>query len=215
MIEEVARKSTESHCGFSIIKPGIIIGTAQEGKANVDDFLWRLVAGVVNIRSYDIDTAESWLYISDVERVANEVLESLLDNSGKAHVRREILDGITLQEFWDVLTRGPGYDLRPTSHNNLLAALYKDIELNGELHPLWPLLPSLQQAYTSLGRKKPVSENLSFRTEGIKKAIGKNVEYLISIGFLPRPDGKRLPAAGMEVFRRSRNGWLPKSVAKT
>ncbi|KAI9859030.1 MAG: putative NRPS-like protein biosynthetic cluster [Trichoglossum hirsutum] len=208
LVEDVARKSRKNYHRFSVIKPGMIIGPKPEGLANVDDFLWRLVAGAVNIKGYDRDNAGSWLYISDSERVANKVVESLLSGSDKADVSGQILDGITVQEFWDVLTTDLGYDIQPMSHQDWIEALYNDIKVNGDQHPLWPFLRSLRMVYTNLGWRKPTLETSNLDKEGIKKAIRKNVEYLVSIGFLAKPDGERLAATAEDVFKRSRDGWV-------
>lgn len=42
------------------VKPGYIIGSRSDGIANPKDFIWRLVAGCLEIGAYDGDEARHW-----------------------------------------------------------------------------------------------------------------------------------------------------------
>ncbi|KAI9715671.1 MAG: putative NRPS-like protein biosynthetic cluster [Candelaria pacifica] len=55
---------------FTVVKPGYIIGDHTTGLSNVDDFLWKVVAGAVRLRSYPQDPPDSWLDLAEVTQVA-------------------------------------------------------------------------------------------------------------------------------------------------
>ncbi len=57
-----------------LVKPGYIIGSARNGIANRSDFIWRLVAGCVEIGAYSRDDAARWLHVADVDTVAGDVV---------------------------------------------------------------------------------------------------------------------------------------------
>ncbi|KAF2151506.1 acetyl-CoA synthetase-like protein [Myriangium duriaei CBS 260.36] len=48
-----------------VVKPGLIIGGADKGVANVDDFLWRIVAGAVDLHAYPLEREDQWLLVAD------------------------------------------------------------------------------------------------------------------------------------------------------
>jgi thioester reductase-like protein len=55
---------------IAVIKPSYIIGTPQLGNANMDDYLWRLIAGAVGAQVCCRNKHDEYLLLSDVERVA-------------------------------------------------------------------------------------------------------------------------------------------------
>ncbi|CAG8983475.1 hypothetical protein HYALB_00000644 [Hymenoscyphus albidus] len=70
------RSSGQSHSdkNFTVIKPGYIIGDNLTGISNVDDFLWKVVAGAVRMQSYPLDPPDSWLDLAEVTYVASVIV---------------------------------------------------------------------------------------------------------------------------------------------
>ncbi|KAL8724636.1 MAG: hypothetical protein Q9181_006738 [Wetmoreana brouardii] len=97
-----------------VVKPGYIIGTAETGLANRNDFIWHLVFGCLEIGSYNEDEARHWTFIADVGRVAQNVVASAfetgLDRSASVV---KALDGLIIADFWNVLQQDLGYSLKP------------------------------------------------------------------------------------------------------
>ncbi|KAI4120892.1 MAG: hypothetical protein LQ338_006699 [Usnochroma carphineum] len=65
-----------------IVKPGYTVGSISSGAiAKRSDFIWRLIAGCVEIGAYNRDEADHWLFISDVDRVARRVVSAVFEKT--------------------------------------------------------------------------------------------------------------------------------------
>ena len=189
--ELLVKRSAQRHAGGghgpSIIKPGLIIGTATEGIANVDDFLWRFVAASVRIKAYPQPDPDAWLWGAGADRVAesviNEVLKTIPDASD---VTINVSDGVPMQEFWDILNERTGYDVQPLPSAEYMNLLHQDVAATEEAHPLWPVM-HLLKTEGNLESKKPAAHAISAEASHRAKAtIAKNIEFLAGIGFLPK-----------------------------
>ncbi|KAF7589024.1 hypothetical protein BBP40_004851 [Aspergillus hancockii] len=68
---------------FSVIKLGLIIGTPTEVVANVDDYIWRVVAAAIDIQPCNVNCEQVWLTVTSSARVAEETIRiSRYLNSG-------------------------------------------------------------------------------------------------------------------------------------
>lgn len=179
MLVKQCMEGTNRH--ISIIRPGLIIGTAREGVANTNDFLWRIVAGAIRVQAYPIPAEHSWLSVSSSDRVARAVMSPCLDDYHEQIVN--ISDGIMLRDFWEVVDQILGHDLRAFTYEHWIDAVQKDIEIVREKHPLWPVMHMLHKDI--LASNKPSFQILEDMKEEMKRVIQKNVEYLASVGFFP------------------------------
>lgn len=206
LVKRAAQRNTDDVRRFSIVKPGFIIGSAQEGIGSVDDFLWRLVASCIDIKSYNATEADNWLFISEIMRVADAATgfsNHMMDDQSII----KILDGLTVGEFWHILTQECGYQLRPMDQGGWLEAMGRDIEKKREAHLLWPLIHTFEKDQGRLGSVRVPSQRSTSNVADVKAAIKKNIEYLRLIGFLPNPDGDRANSDGNLAnlsFTRSR-----------
>ena len=206
LVKRAAQRSTRDSHRFSIVKPGFIIGSAQDGIGSIDDFLWRLVASCIDIKGFNATEADSWLFISDITRVA-ETVTSHWNHTADHSPIIKILDGLTVGEFWDILTRECGFQLRPMDQESWLEAMGRDIEEKREAHLLWPLIQTFEKDQGRLGSARVPSQRSAANVAEVKAAIKKNAEYLRLIGFLPKPDGDRaIPEGDLAnlSFTRSR-----------
>lgn len=89
LIKQVVRAPEADAHHIHIVKPGLIIGTAREGVANKDDFLWRFVCGALNIGGFPTQQeGEDWLFVSSADRVAAVVMECLVGGTEDARGER-------------------------------------------------------------------------------------------------------------------------------
>ncbi|KAL8968592.1 MAG: hypothetical protein Q9183_002392, partial [Haloplaca sp. 2 TL-2023] len=68
---------------FSIIKPSYIIGSPRNGIANTTDYLWRLVAGCIEIGAHSATHPNDFIYISDVETVARSIVSAAVSETNR------------------------------------------------------------------------------------------------------------------------------------
>ncbi|PQE22797.1 non-ribosomal peptide synthetase protein [Rutstroemia sp. NJR-2017a BBW] len=128
---------------ISTVKPGLIIGTAEEGAANTTDFLWRYVAGAVSIGCYPIPAKDDWLRVASVDRVANTIINALLrvydstQNHTQSHTT-EVLVGVDMHKFWAAVNAHVGQEqqLQPVSAQEWHNLVQRDLETRTEEHPL-------------------------------------------------------------------------------
>ena len=89
LVKRFMEKSKSRAMDTYIVKPGLIIGTAEEGVANENDFLWRFVAGAVNVGGFPTQqNVNDWLMLSSADRVATAVIQCLVGSSEDDRCRR-------------------------------------------------------------------------------------------------------------------------------
>ena len=191
--EQIVR-SCVSHAAFkakrvNIVKPGYIIGSVENGIANQSDFLWRLVAGCVEIAAYDRDESADWLFVAGVDRVARSAVSGVFVHTdpGKVPVSGRVdrvLDGLCFSDLWILLEEEFGYRFEALAHDEWLGKLRSKVVESGEGHLLFPLLHVLEKDGGRIGEEKDVAGG--FPSWGVREAVGRNVRHLIDIGFLPR-----------------------------
>lgn len=191
IVKRYASAVAPSQQRVSVIKPGYIIGSAAEGTAVTDDFIWRLTASCIDIKAYNGSEAKSWLFVSDVNRVAVAVADRCVPPkaaapSGSANIVK-ILDGIPVKRFWGLLQEEFGYELCPLEPESWMRRISTDIEAKGEKHRLWPLLQTIEQFQGKLGSPEDPRGVIDVDEGRIIAAVKKNIQYLIRMGFLPGP----------------------------
>ena len=210
LVKHFSQRQVE-RSNISVIKPGLIIGTIQEGIANVDDFIWRLAAGAARIKRYPKEATDSWLSVSSGERVAEVILSKLDENATAANNNNnnnnnniiiKISDGTTTQEFWTILNAQLDHELQPVSYSEWTKLLLQDVEAEKESHPVWPVSHLLENR-NGLGSPKPSMEISMATSENVKAAIEQNVKFLIEIGFLRKGDERSVGVNSGLAFKRT------------
>lgn len=193
--EQLVRKCVD-HAAFQmislrVVKPGYIIGSIHKSIANQKDFIWRLVAGCIEIAAYNRDEAGHWLFVADVDRVADSVTKGVFGGDDphelypSGHVDR-VLDGLRFSELWEVVADVYGMAFEPLGQDQWMNRLRDKVLESGDTHLLFPLLHVLERDGGCLGEEvSPMAA-----TAGIKEVVEKNVRYLIDVGFLPIPKAK-------------------------
>lgn len=193
---------------IQVVKPGYIIGSARSGfRANTSDFLWRLVAGCVEIGAYNAEEESRWVFIEDVERVATKVV-GLIDYGGereqggkkmapspsppgeqKGTDVQRVLSGLRCGTLWQVLGDVYGRRFEPLPSAIWMKALREKVLEAGEAGLLFPLLGFLEREGGRIGAESFFPEaggtGGDCEEERMKKVVGGNVRWLIEVGFLP------------------------------
>ena len=165
-----------------IVKPGLIIGTKEEGIANLRDFLWRYVAGALSIGFYPLPEPDDWLMVSSADRVASTVIGALAkDNNVKDYKKSiDIVDGVKMQHFWSIVNEHAGKGmLKPLSSRAWKSEIQRDINAKSEKHPLWPI----QHLLSDEGNLGRVRKPNGVSADWLEETIRRNVEYLKISGF--------------------------------
>ena len=189
LVKNFRKKFEHRPLDICIVKPALIIGTAKEGVANEKDFLWRLVAGAVNVGGFPTQRdGEDWLMVSSVDRVAAAVIQCLSESGERAscgHTIR-IVDGVTLSEFWTMVEDTLSTELIPMDYAGWMHRVQEDVDAKKESHPLWPVMHMLNKS--NLASKRPKQDEVSKEAmDSIRAAIPTNVQYLVDRKFLQKP----------------------------
>ena len=218
-LTEDSQGSTLLGKNIKIVKPGYIIGSASSGfQANTTDFIWRLIAGCVEISAYNVEEQERWVYIDDAESVALRIVDCLKIPShtehkagnvnsslamahadSSAHVER-ILTGLRFGTLFETVQRvyGKRFDALPgTIWMQKLKA--KAIE-QGERSLLFPVLHLLDKDMGQIGVdaepnimngvQGSLQEKHVEETKGMEGLVEGNLRWLIKTGILPAIDTK-------------------------
>lgn len=177
-----------------MVKPGYIIGSRSNGIANPKDFIWRLVAGCLEIGAYNGDEARHWLYIASVDCVTSHVLDALFTRDGEAppvsgHTER-VLSGLHFSDLWNMIDEMFMCHLEALPETEWLRRLRLQVMDVGESHLLFPLLEILEREGGNIGEVKATLEASSDKEtyDDAMAVIKRNLEYLIDVGFLPLPN---------------------------
>ena len=175
-----------------VVQPGYIVGSIETGTANQSDFIWRLIAGCIEVGVYNRDEDSHWLFLSEVSHVACEAVSGLFDDDrwlpGKTGPKK-VLDGLHFSDLWHLLTEDFGYVLEPTGCEEWMTRLKGAVLEKGEEHLLYPLLDVLEKDGGNIGSHM-IPDQGEERTARVRAVVKMNVGHLIEVGFLPRPPGE-------------------------
>lgn len=205
IVKHAAQRCTPYDRRIAVVKPGIIIGTTV---SNVDDFLWRLVAACIRMKSHTAPKLNSRLLISDTITTASLIVDTALCCPSKRQAVTHMCDGLTWGAFWQIL-RNIGYELTPLPAAQWNIIMQQDLAELGEKHPLWPVSHMLDEV---LGVDEPetiavLEAEQSAPSLALEAAVAKNLEFLGQIGYIPLPNGKVCIGRLEEAFSRGRRAW--------
>jgi amino acid adenylation domain-containing protein/thioester reductase-like protein len=176
---------------ITIVEPGLIMGTAHEGIAGTGDFVWRYVAGAVSIGAYPAPGPDDWLEISSVDRVAGTVMDRVRPGAaGVPGGKITVGDGLAMTDFWEAVNARVGHELWSVSAAEWMRMIQLDIQAKGATHALWPVAHLLDAA-GNLGKgKRRSGGGVVCNTAALAATVGRNVDFLISSGFLTERERK-------------------------
>ncbi|KAM3501066.1 hypothetical protein MY10362_005863, partial [Beauveria mimosiformis] len=143
---------------FSVIKPGMIIGTADKGVANVDDFIWRVVATASRLQLFPLDAKESWVPISDADFVALQTVTQILSDDISPYVNIATSFGLGSSDFWEQVNSELKRACKPVPWSVWVERALENINQGGQGHPLWPVQDVLRgRNSTGISVSSPLS----------------------------------------------------------
>nr|POF14188.1 nonribosomal peptide synthetase easa [Quercus suber] len=164
---------------LSTVKPGIIIGSPEQGVANTDDLVWRLVASAARIGAYPGEPLEHWVAVSDTDAVTDTILSQLTVEILNPFLK--IDTGVPVSIFWHTIESALESRLQSVSWHEWISMARLDLTRVGETHPLWPV----QQFLGRLGTVRQLSRpTIGSETERVKESLKKNVAYLLAAGLI-------------------------------
>ncbi|KAK8148369.1 hypothetical protein G3M48_010346 [Beauveria asiatica] len=167
---------------FSVIKPGMIIGTADKGVANVDDFIWRVVSTASRLQLFPLDAKESWVPISDADFVALQTVTQILSDDISPYVNIATTFGLGASDFWEQVNAELKRACKPVPWSVWVERALENTNQGGQGHPLWPVQDVLRgRDSTGISVSSPLSPP---DNEVLCKAVRANVRHLGRVGFL-------------------------------
>ncbi|RGP69730.1 nonribosomal peptide synthase [Fusarium sporotrichioides] len=169
---------------LAVVKPGFIIGNANSGVANVDDFLWRVVAGCVAIGSFPKASSEIFIHIATSDYVAMAATTCLHAKSDQKPIKRKVDDGLPVRDFWNAVNSALPIALDGKPFESWYAELETKVNENLN-HPCLPVLHLIAHGNPFLGSEKHhsgTSCTMDRRLE-LEAATARNVKYLLEVGY--------------------------------
>ena len=192
IVKDYASKAAPSRQHIVVVKPGYIIGGLEDGETPAGDYIWRLAATCAFNRAFNATDATSWLFVSDVDRVAFAVVEACsfsatngVDDCDAKIVK--ILDGILVQDFWRLVEEELGCKIQALASDVWMERIHRDVESRSEKHPLWPLLYTLEKSNGLIGTLFDHHSKIAFDRPRVSVALKKNIGYLKSKGAFQAP----------------------------
>jgi thioester reductase-like protein len=102
IVRGIAAQLPSGQNRFSVVRPGLVIGTAEEGVSIVDDFVWRLVATASRLKLCP-SICDDWMAIGDAKFVASEILSHLSRGEIFAINDLSSKSGLSAQKFWGLV----------------------------------------------------------------------------------------------------------------
>lgn len=188
LVTRFAEQAEDKVKHIRIIKPGYIMGDAKRGMANKGDFIWRYIAASLELGAYDQDTANGWLFLSDVGHVSEVVAKAAFEPNETISVT--IQDGIQFRDVWRLLQEEYGFVMRPLRRDEWLQQLRQSVAAKQEQHVMFPLMYMLETMdHQPLG----VSNGPDQPSTGIKEALQANINSLMDQGFFVTPGSDSCP----------------------
>ncbi|KAI8805276.1 hypothetical protein BJ742DRAFT_409393 [Cladochytrium replicatum] len=207
--EKLVMRARERGVPCTIIRPGYILGHSQTGVGNVDDFLWRLVKGCIQLGKVpQIANIVNAVPVDYVARIVAAVVgQQQAIDLGVFHVWND--QRFRFDDLFAALTEY-GYSVSPVEYVQWRSALM-ELTLSTQDNALYPLLHFvLDDLPTST--KAPLLDDRNTRTilaaanalDGMVKispggggTMGLYLGYLVAVGFLeqsPSGSAKVLPS---------------------
>ena len=215
LVSRVAQ-TDKSRVKYSVVKPGLIIGTEDEGIPNTDDFLWRLVQACVTVGGYPVANGDSWLAVADVREVAASIIAS----SSRAETRTQgfrmvdIEAGVTVDDFWAIVTSelGSMIVVKAMNGEDWVLAVRALLEYAKDDHPYRPLEAMLQESSYSLGSPNVVKAQSH---TNVCRAIRKNIRTLLDSGFFAVADASGEQKQTSHLERSSPSAWQTTTFSRS
>ncbi|KAJ5629097.1 hypothetical protein N7490_011325 [Penicillium lividum] len=180
---------------FTIVRPGLMMGPALDGVANLDDVIWRTVSAALDVQGYNAQEDDSWIYISPVDWVASVVIHATFHrdtmNPSRTSCNAFIIsvdDGLRVKEFWNAIMEATSRQLMPMSGSQWLDRVQERVVAMGSHHPLstvieFAIATSGCIGSSLLSQRCDLQQTWYSAQSILWMAVFRNVEYLTSLNF--------------------------------
>jgi amino acid adenylation domain-containing protein/thioester reductase-like protein len=183
---------------LSVIKPGRILGTAEEGVANLDDYLWRVVATAISLRAHPVDTLDVWMPCATVSVISERVLSNLTTDGGVIKFDN-MEEGLPSEKFWKLAHTALRMESTPMPWKDWIDLAVAQADRVGPKHPLWPIRGFLSViGWPETPESPPQSPE---ETEKLHAAVQSNMKYVVGTGMVDICSGKRHKLHGSFISR--------------
>jgi len=184
-----------------IILPGFIMCNSDTGVCNTEDFIWRLAQYCVISKTYPLSGKNAVVVMTPVDHLVDLMIKMSTtdDGDGLCYIRQDV----TFNEFFESIQRF-GYDLKAVSHQEWVSALKKDIARTDSVHPLMPLLHTMEESMEGYAvnwdnNRRPTLD-LRPVLPDMLDSIPKGLAYLVSVGMLLSPTSGDFQ--GLDISKR-------------
>ncbi|KKK13836.1 hypothetical protein ARAM_001601 [Aspergillus rambellii] len=219
LIQRYEQMSRRSNVSFAIVRPGLMMGAASDGVANVNDVIWRTVSAAVNVNGFNTEEEDSWVYIAPVDWVATVVVHETIHTPELGHGIKvtAIEDGLHVKDFWRAIIKATSQALVPMDGTQWVSRIQNQIQTVGRQHPLWPVIDFFQATSGCIGsvlgdRTKPDSARGSAQSI-LWMTVLRNAQYLTSMGFWETTQNQVDHPQRTHDFAFQRTGLQLKSTA--
>lgn len=200
VVDDVARQLPESQNRICVVKPGRIIGTTQEGIANVDDYLWRVVGTAIALGRHPEDPTGVHMPMQSVDSVASIVRERLKAKGG-IRAFKNLETGMAVEDFWRVVSSQLDVPLQSTPWDEWTAeALHLTQRAGGQEHPIYAVQSFLGQLGFLERSTSPSGDDQAVE-EALVDAVKMCVRHLVRSRFIDVCKGET--KGGSEFVQRS------------
>lgn len=169
---------------ISVVKPGLIVGTVDNGFTNTNDLIWHAIAVVGALRSCpDMSDEDRWLYVCSVDDITTRIIDQLFATESKSDFV-DITDGMMLSTFWNETADELGLTSETQSWDAWIETASKQMADPNTI-------ATLDEVHTFNVKDMPIQQPLKahdlLRT---RKALRSSIRYLQGTGFIESPQPK-------------------------
>lgn len=113
VVEQFMKYKLSRHKVLRIIRSGFIIDTPNYGIALQTDYVWRFLAGCIDLKVYNRDQERQWLFDSDVDHVAKVTVDAVFDVDISEPPICQTFDGLLFRELWALIVEKYEYVMQP------------------------------------------------------------------------------------------------------
>lgn len=186
IVKDISYKLPVGQNRVSTIKPGRIIGTSEEGVANLDDFLWRVVATAASLGAYPEDENDAWMHVADVGAISGVTLGHMFSEKGVTPFNDMPL-GLPMTRFWQLVDSQLQKPCVAVPWKTWTERATAQCSQVGEKHPLFPVQGFLGAMGTPFGGTDQTKE----QEVDLEEAVKSNTRYMVKTGFVEMCSGEK------------------------
>ena len=172
---------------IGIVKPGRIIGNVEDGIANLDDYIWRVVAAAAALGVYPTGPDDVWVHMADVSTLSSLIM-GRLHTTDSLESFDDVSIGLKVEDFWKVINEELDTPCRPVLWDEWINRCLAQTSKVGKTHPLWPI----QTLLGAIGwPETPKELQHEVKSSVVESALRKNIHYMKGSGMIDMCLGTR------------------------